>query len=67
MHIHVVDGIDMAPELQIELPSLDEFVAQLTEAAYPIALRHTRGNARYGLISICAAGVMAGAFLLTRE
>jgi hypothetical protein len=63
MHMHVVDGIDMAPELQIELPSLDEFVAQLTEAAYPIALRH----ACYGLISICAAGVMAGAFLLTRE
>jgi hypothetical protein len=33
MHMHVVDGIDMAPELQIERPSLDEFVAQLTEAA----------------------------------
>jgi hypothetical protein len=47
--MHVVDGIDMAPELQIERPSLDEFVAQLTEAAYPIALRHTRGNRWLGL------------------
>jgi hypothetical protein len=43
MHMHVVDGVEMAPELQIERP-LDEFVAQLTEVAYPIALRHTRGN-----------------------
>jgi hypothetical protein len=44
MHIHVFDGIDMALELQIERSCLDEFVAQLTEAAYQIALRHTRGN-----------------------
>jgi hypothetical protein len=26
-----------------------------------------RRNARYGLIGICAAGAIAGAFLLTRE
>jgi acetyl-CoA acetyltransferase family protein len=35
----------------------------LTTLAYEIARR----KARYGLISICAAGAMAGAFLLTRE
>jgi acetyl-CoA acetyltransferase family protein len=35
----------------------------LTTLAYEMARRH----ARYGLISICAAGAMAGAFLLTRE
>ena len=35
----------------------------LTTLAYEMARRH----ARYGLISMCAAGAMAGAFLLTRE
>ncbi len=35
----------------------------LTTLAYEMAHR----NARYGLISMCAAGAMAGAFLLTRE
>jgi acetyl-CoA acetyltransferase family protein len=35
----------------------------LTTLAYEMARR----SARYGLISICAAGGMAGAFLLTRE
>jgi acetyl-CoA acetyltransferase family protein len=35
----------------------------LTTLAYEMARR----NARYGLISMCAAGAMAGAFLLTRE
>jgi acetyl-CoA acetyltransferase family protein len=35
----------------------------LTTLAYEMARR----NARYGLISMCAAGGMAGAFLLTRE
>src|SRR5262249_5598656 len=35
----------------------------LTTLAYEMA----RSNARYGLISMCAAGAMAGAFLLTRE
>ena len=34
----------MAPELQNQRPSLDDFVADLTEAAYPIALRHTGGE-----------------------
>ncbi len=34
----------------------------LTTLAYEMARR----NARYGLISMCAAGAMAGAFLLTR-
>jgi acetyl-CoA acetyltransferase len=34
----------------------------LTTLAYEMARR----NARYGLISICAAGAMAGAFLLAR-
>jgi acetyl-CoA acetyltransferase family protein len=32
-----------------------------------LANEMSRRNARYGLISICAAGAMAGAFLLTRE
>jgi acetyl-CoA acetyltransferase family protein len=35
----------------------------LTTLAHEMARR----NARYGLISMCAAGAMAGAFLLTRE
>jgi acetyl-CoA acetyltransferase family protein len=35
----------------------------LTTLAYEMVRR----NARYGLISICAAGAMAGAFLLARE
>src|SRR6266850_551707 len=35
----------------------------LTTLAYEMSRR----NARYGLISMCAAGAMAGAFLLTRE
>ena len=35
----------------------------LTTLAYEMARR----RARYGLISMCAAGAMAGAFLLTRE
>jgi len=35
----------------------------LTTLAYEMARR----NARYGLISMCAAGAMAGAFLLTRD
>jgi acetyl-CoA acetyltransferase family protein len=35
----------------------------LTTLAYEMARR----NARYGLISICAAGAMAGAYLLARE
>jgi acetyl-CoA acetyltransferase family protein len=35
----------------------------LTTLAYEMARR----DARYGLISMCAAGAMAGAFLLTRE
>jgi hypothetical protein len=30
----------MARELQNQHPSLDDFVADLTAAAYPIALRH---------------------------
>lgn len=30
----------MAQQLQNQRPSLDDFVADLTEAAYPIALRH---------------------------
>ena len=34
----------------------------LTTLAYEMARR----NAHYGLISICAAGAMAGAFLLAR-
>ncbi|HEV3299813.1 MAG TPA: thiolase family protein [Planctomycetaceae bacterium] len=32
-----------------------------------LAYEMSRRNARYGLISMCAAGAMAGAFLLTRE
>ncbi len=32
-----------------------------------LANEMARRNARYGLISMCAAGAMAGAFLLTRE
>jgi hypothetical protein len=35
---------DMTPLLQTQRSSLDEFVAHLTEAAYPIALRHTSGE-----------------------
>ena len=35
----------------------------LTTLAYEMARR----DARYGLVSMCAAGAMAGAFLLTRE
>ena len=34
----------MAPELQNQRLSLDDFVADLTEAAYPIALRHKGGE-----------------------
>ena len=30
----------MAQERQLQRPSLDDFVADLTEAAYPVALRH---------------------------
>jgi hypothetical protein len=30
----------MKPELQIQRPRLDDFVDELTEAAYPIALRY---------------------------
>ena len=33
-------GTTMARELQNQRPSLDDFVADLTEAAYPIALRY---------------------------
>jgi hypothetical protein len=36
----------MAQQLQKQRPSLDDFVADLTEAAYPIALRHT-GSERW--------------------
>ena len=35
----------MKPELQIRRSRLDDFVADLTEAAYPIALRHKGGEA----------------------
>ena len=35
----------------------------VTTLAYEMARR----NVRYGLVSICAAGAMAGAFLLERE
>ena len=35
----------MARELQNQRPSLDDFVADLTEVAYPIALRHKGGAA----------------------
>ena len=34
----------MAPELQKQRLNLDDFVADLTEAAYPIALRHHGGE-----------------------
>jgi hypothetical protein len=34
----------MKPELQIRRPRLDDLVADLTEAAYPIALRHKGGE-----------------------
>jgi hypothetical protein len=34
----------MKPELQIRRPRLDDLVAHLTEAAYPIALRHKGGK-----------------------
>ena len=34
----------MAQQLQNKRPSLDDFVAALTEAAYPIALRHKGGE-----------------------
>jgi hypothetical protein len=34
----------MAPELQNQRLSLDDFVADLTETAYPIALRHKGGE-----------------------
>lgn len=30
----------MARELPVQSPSLDDFIAELTEAAFPIALRH---------------------------
>jgi hypothetical protein len=36
----------MEPKLQIQRPRLDEFVADLTEAAYPIALRY-KGDERW--------------------
>jgi len=35
----------MVRELQVERPSLDDFVAELTEAAYPVALRHAGDEA----------------------
>ena len=34
----------MARELQKQRPNLSDFVADLTEAAYPIALRHKGGE-----------------------
>jgi hypothetical protein len=34
----------MQPRLQVQRASLDDFVAELTEAAYPIALRHKGGE-----------------------
>jgi hypothetical protein len=34
----------MARELQNQRPGLDDFVAELTEAAYPVALRHKGGE-----------------------
>jgi hypothetical protein len=34
----------MGRELQNRRPDLDEFVADLTEAAYPIALRQQKGE-----------------------
>ncbi|HTU18464.1 MAG TPA: hypothetical protein VMG10_10425 [Gemmataceae bacterium] len=34
----------MEQQLQNQRPSLDDFVAALTEAAYPIALRHKGGE-----------------------
>ena len=37
-------GTIMARELQNQRPGLDDFVADLTEAAYPIALRHKGGE-----------------------
>jgi hypothetical protein len=37
-------GTIMASELQNQRPSLDKFVADLTEAAYPIALRYKGGE-----------------------
>jgi hypothetical protein len=45
MHIHILGlSSEMTPFLQTDRSSLDEFVAHLTEAAYPIALRHTSGE-----------------------
>jgi hypothetical protein len=35
----------MAREFQVERPSLDDFVAELTEAVYPVALRHAEDEA----------------------
>lgn len=37
-------GTIMAWQLQEQRPGLDDFVADLTEAAYPIALRHNGGE-----------------------
>ena len=37
-------GTIMKPELQIQRPRLDDLVADLTETAYPIALRHNGGE-----------------------
>lgn len=34
----------MAQQLQNQRPSLDDFVADLTEAAYEISLRHNRSE-----------------------
>jgi hypothetical protein len=35
----------MAMELENQSPSFDDFVADLTEAAYPVALRHKGAEA----------------------
>ena len=35
----------MAREFQVQRPSLDDFVAVLTEAVYPVALRHAGDEA----------------------
>jgi hypothetical protein len=34
----------MVPEMQQQRPSLDDLIAELTAAAYPIALRHQASN-----------------------
>ena len=45
-HLIGMKGILMRPKLQIHPPSLDDFVADLTEAVYPIALRY-KGDERW--------------------